>query len=151
MTDMSFQDILNQPLSEIEAPKAAPVGTYLGLIEGQPEFVKLGQNQTDAVNFNIKLMQPMKVDDKQLEEYLNGSALSEMRPIRHRLFLTRDSKYRVKQFLVDHLGIQFDEKKTTLGQAIPEAMGKQVVVELGHQASQDGTQVFNIVKSTAKV
>jgi hypothetical protein len=93
----------------------------------------------------------MKVDDKQLEEYLNGSALSEMRPIRHRLFLTRDSKYRVKQFLVDHLGIHFDEKKTTLGQAIPEAMGKQVVVELGHQASQDGTQVFNIVKSTAKV
>ena len=52
---------------------------------------------------------------------------------------------------LNHLGIEFDESKTTLGQAIPEAMGKQVIIELGHQASQDGTQIFNVVKSTAKV
>jgi hypothetical protein len=149
MTDMSFQEILNQPLSEIEAPKAAPIGTYLGMVDGQPEFVKVGQNQTDAVNFNIKLLQAVKVDDNQLSEYLNGSPLSD-KHIRHRLFLTKDSRYRVKQFLVDHLGIQFDEGKTSLGQAIPEAMGKQVILELGHRSSQDGTQIYNEVKSTAK-
>jgi hypothetical protein len=149
MADMSFQDILNQPLDNIETPKAAPIGTYIGMVDGQPEFVKVGQNQTDAVNFNIKLMSAMKVDDAQLNEYLNGSSLTE-KHIRHRLFLTKDSAYRLKRFLVNDLGIQFGEG-TSLGQAIPEAMGKQFVLELGHQSSQDGQQIFNVVKSTAKV
>jgi len=147
MSDLSFQDILNQPLSEIEAPKAAPVGTYLGLIEGQPEFVKLGQNQTDAVQMNIKPIKAIKVDEKQLSEVLNGAALSDKR-IRHRVFITQDSKHRLKQFLVDHLGISAD---IPVKQGIAEAMGKQLVVELGHQSSTDGTQVFNTVKSTANV
>jgi hypothetical protein len=120
------------------------------MVDGQPEFVKVGQNQTDAVNFNIKLLQAMKVDDDQLDEYLNGSSLSD-KHIRHRLFLTKDAVYRLKKFLVNDLGIEFDEGKTSVGAAIPEAMGKQFVLELGHQSSQDGQQIFNVVKSTAKV
>jgi hypothetical protein len=147
MTDMSFEDILNQPLADIEAPKALPIGTYLGIIDGQPEFVKLGQNQTDAVQMNIKPIKAIKVDEKQLSEVLNGAALSDKR-IRHRVFITQDSKHRLKQFLVDHLGISAD---IPVKQGIAEAMGKQLVVELGHQSSTDGTQVFNTVKSTANV
>lgn len=144
-TSMSFQDILSQTLGEIEAPKAAPVGTYLGMVDGQPEYVKLGQNQTEAVNFNIKLLQAVKVDPNQLDEYLNGSALQD-KHIRHRLFLTKDSSHRIQKFLVNDLGVP---KGISISQGIMEAMGKQVILEVGHQAGNQGDQVFNVVKNTA--
>jgi hypothetical protein len=146
MTDMTFAEILDQPVNEIEAPKALPIGTYIGIIDGQPEFVKLGQNQTDAVQFNIKPLQAVKVDERQLDEVLNGASLSDKK-IQHTVWLTNDSKYRMKQFLVDHLGIP----ESSFRQMIPEAMGKQVVVELAHKNSQDGTRIYNVVKSTAHV
>ena len=147
MSDISFQDILSKPADYIKAPVALPVGTYLALVDGQPEFAKVGQNNTDCVNFNLKPIQPQgDVDQKQLLEALNGQSLQDKK-IRHRLFVTPDSAWRLKQFLAEHLGIPV----TNLGAMIPEAMGKQVMVTLGHQASQDGTQVYQVVKSTAKV
>jgi len=147
MSDMSFEDILNQPLADIQAPKALPIGTYLGIIDGQAEFVKLGQNQTDAVQLNIKPIRAIKVDEKQLAEVLNGADLSDKK-IRHRLFITNDSKHRLKAFFEDHLGLPGG---LTVKQAVAESMGKQVVIELGHQSSADGTQIYNSIKSTANV
>jgi len=147
MADMSFADILNRPADEIEAPKALPVGTYLCIVDGQPEFAKIGKNNTDCVNFNLKPVQPgPDVDQKALQDTLNGQSLSDKK-IRHRLFVTPDSAWRLKQFLNEHLGVPV----TNLGAMIPEAMGRQVMVTLGHQASDDGTQIYQVVKATAKV
>ena len=147
MTEMSFQDILQMPIDEIKEPTALPTGTYLTIVDGQPEFAKVGQNQTDCVVFNLKPLEPMQdVDRKLLAESLNGAPLSDKK-IRHRLFVTNESKHRLKRFLVAHLGLE----GTNFAQMIPEAMGHQVYAKISHQSSQDGTTVYQNVASTAKV
>jgi hypothetical protein len=147
MADISFADILDMPVEEIKEPKALPPGTYLCVVDGQPEYAKVGQNQTDCVNFMLKPLQAQAdVDQKQLAEVLNGAALSDKK-IRYRLFITNESKHRLKKFLADDLGIE----QTNFRQMVPEAMGKQVMAKLTHQASQDGTTVYTQVQSTAKV
>lgn len=141
----SFQDILDQTVNEIERPKPYPIGTYLCLVDGPPEFKKIGQNQTDCIDFNLKIMQPGEtVDPAEIEAA--GGVIGKI--IRHRLFLTDDAKWRLDQFLFEHLDIPFG---TSRKQAIAAAQGHQVYATIGHRPSQDGTQMFAEIKSTAKV
>ncbi len=144
----SFQDVLNKPAADVKPPEPLPPGTYLCLVDGPGEFGKIGKNQTDCINFKLKPMQAQgDVDPGTLQQSLNGASLQD-KTIRHRLFITEESVWRLKQFL-EHLGIE--EGTKSLGEMIPEAQGKQVIVTLGHRASEDGTQVFQEVKGTAKV
>lgn len=149
MSDASFQDILNTPTEDIKPPVALPVGTYLAIVDGQPEFAKIGKNQTDCVNFSLKPVQAQPdVNTDALANSLDGKSLQDKK-IRHRLFITGDSKWRLLQFLHDHLGIEKEGKN--LGQMIPESMGRQVMVVIGHRSAEDGTTVYQEVKSTAHV
>lgn len=151
----NFNDILNRPVEAIEAPKPIPVGTYLALINAQPIFAKIGKNQTDCVNFPIIFQQPQDdVDVAALNESLAradgvSKSLSDVKS-NIRQFLTEDSLWRVKAFLVDHLGIE--ETGKTLGQMIPEAMGRQVLVTVKHRLTDgDNPQVMMDIAGTAKV
>lgn len=144
----NFTEILNKPADKIEAPQPLPVGTYLCIVEGQPEHKQMGKNNTDCFEFTLKPMQPQQdVDQAALVENLKGKSLSE-RKFKHRLFVTEDSLWRLKKFIED-LGIEAGSRG--LGECIPEAMGKQVLAQIGHRSSDDGTQVFMEVKNTAKV
>jgi hypothetical protein len=144
----NFQDILNKPADQIEAPKPLPVGTYVVLVEGQPEHKQMGKNNTDCFEFPLKFLQAgPDVDQQALLENLNGKSLQD-RKLKHRLFVTDDAVWRLKQFL-EHLGIEIGSRG--LGECIPESMGRQVMLTIGHRASDDGQQVFMDVKGTAKV
>ncbi len=148
----NFQDILSKPSASIEAPSALPAGTYLCIIDGQPEFVKVGKNQTDAVKVVLKPVQAQPdVDQEALQKALvvNGavSALQDKK-INQNYFITEAAVWRLKDFL-DNCGV--DEGTKTLGERIPDLMGKQVLISLGHRSSDDGKQVFNEVKGSAKV
>lgn len=144
----SFQDVLNKPAADVKAPSPLPVGTYLCLVDGPGEFGKIGQKQTDCINWKLKPMQAQDdVNQADLATALNGAALQD-KVIRHRSFITEESVWRLKQFL-EHLGIE--EGSKSLGEMIPEAQGKQVLATVGHRTSEDGTQVFQEVKATAKV
>src|SRR6516162_8046687 len=146
MAELSFQDILDMPIEDIKEPKALPPGTYTCIVDGQPEYAKVGQNQTECVNFNLKPLQAgSDVDANLLREVLDGANLQDKK-IRHRIFLTDDSKHRAKKFLLNDLGLP----PSSIRQMVQEAMGKQVLVKLVHQASQDGTTVYHTVNSTAK-
>jgi hypothetical protein len=148
MTDPNFQDILDMQVVDIKDPTLLPVGGYVCLVTRQPEFANVGVNNTACVDFNLVPQQAHEdVDQNLLAQALNGAALN-TKTIRHRMFVTKDSAYRLKRFLTDDLGIE----QTTLRQMISEAMGKQVLVQLRHQASKDGTgRVFINVNKTSKV
>lgn len=149
MSDPSFEDILNTPAEDAKPPVALPVGTYLGIVDGQPEFRKIGQKQTDCVNFSIKPIQAQEdVDKDKLSEALNGKSLQDKK-IYHRLFITEDAKWRLVKFLHNDCGI--DKEGKNIKQMIPEAMGRQVMVVIGHRAADDGSTVYQEVKSTAHV
>jgi hypothetical protein len=142
----NFMDILNQPADDIKVPQALPTGTYLCIIDGQPEITKVGKKETDAVIFSFKPVQPTEdVDQQALQTALDGSALADKK-IRYTMWGTPDAAYRIKNFLVDHLGIP----STSLGQMIPQAMGKQVLVNIGHRTDGNPPQIYMDVKSTAK-
>lgn len=144
----NFQDILNQKAADVEAPVPLPIGTYLGVVDGLPEFSKIGTKQTDCVNFKCKLMQAQPdVDQAQMLEALKGKALSD-RYLTVRQFITEDAKWRLRKFLED-CGLELGTK--SLGELIPEAAGRQVLLSVGHRPSEDGTQIFMDVKGTAKV
>jgi hypothetical protein len=152
MNDISFEAILDTASENIKPPAALPVGTYLCTVEDSPNpptFNKVGQKQTDVVDFTLRPQQPqLDVNTDALAEVLNGGRLADKK-IRHRLFITPSSAWRLNQFLVDHLGI--DNEGKSLRQLISESPGRQVLVVIGHRSSTDGTQVFQEVKATAHV
>jgi hypothetical protein len=149
MVEMSFQDILHRPIEEIRDPVPLPVGKYLCIVDGQYKFEKAGTKETDCVDFNLQPIQVVDgVDQDQLAAALNGEALRDKR-IRHRMFITPDSAYRLKRFLIDDLGIA----PTTLWQMLSETPGKEVIVKITHQPSKNknSTTVYANVESTEKV
>lgn len=145
-----FTDVLKVQSEAVKPPQALPAGTYLGIVDGQPEFERLGAKQSRCVTFSLKFMQAQPdVNATALMEALDGKSLPD-RKIRHRIFIPEDNNpWRVNQFLVNHLGI--DNKGKDILQMIPEAMGRQVMITLGHRSSDDGTQIFNEIKGTAHV
>lgn len=143
----NFQDILNKPMTEIDRPAPLPVGTYLCLVDGQGELAKIGKNNVDCINFKLKPVQAQNdVDQQALYEMLKGAGLSE-KSIRFRLFLTEESAWRAKEFL-ENLGLP---EGLSLREGFAQAPGKQVLVQIGHNASEDGKNVYMEVKGTAKV
>jgi hypothetical protein len=146
MTD--FQDILNKPVGDIERPKPYPVGSYIALVEGLPKFEKVGENQTACADFTLRFISANEdVDKLALMEagQINGKT------IRHRVFLTEDSVWRAKKFLVDDLGIDDEGGKKTLTQLMNEAPGRQVMITVRHRPAKDGSVVYSEISQTAKV
>ena len=142
----NFTDILNKRADEIERPKPLPVGTYLGMVQGAPEFGNIGKENTAVANFTIRLLQAN--DDVDREALANVGGL-DGKTVRHRFFLTDAAMYRLKEFLVNDL--QIEEGTSTLGQLVSEAAGRQVYLTIKHRPSQDGSQIYHEVGSTAKV
>lgn len=139
----SFQDILNKKADEVEKPKPLPPGTYLGVVSGLPEFGEIGQNKTPVANLKIKLLSAGEDVDQDALKEINGWQGKE---IRHRLFLTEDAAWRVKQFLEEHLGL--DGAGKSLGELFNDAPGQQVKFVLKHKPSQDGQSIYAEIDRT---
>jgi len=141
----SFEDILNKPASDIKAPPAYPVGTYHCLVDGPPTPGKSSQKQTDFLQFKFKILSPMQdVDAEQAaEQQIVGKLISAD------FYITEAAVWRLKDLLVEHLGIE--EGSKSLREIVAEAPGKQVLVKLRHELSQDGKREFHRLDSTAHV
>jgi len=141
----SFEEILNKPGSEIKPPPAYPVGTYHCLVDGPPEAGKSSQKGTDFLRFKFKILSPQKDVDAQqaAESQVVGKTVNQ-----EYYFPADSDPWRLVELLHDHLGI---ENSIPLKEMIAQAPGKQVLVTLKHEASQDGKRVFHRVHSTAHV
>lgn len=143
----SLTDVLNKRARDIDAPKALPPGTYLGIVDGNFTEVQSQEKRTPGAQFMIRLLQPINVsDDKALAEA--GGCVG--KTVRHTLYVTENSEFFLKSFLVDHLGI--DEGDKTIAELLSEAPGKQVGVVLRNTLSK-GTEprLIHIVEGTVKV
>jgi hypothetical protein len=139
-----FSAILDKPFDEIDRPKPLPVGTYVCIVQGQPRFDKSARKGTDFVEFTLKPLAAL--DDVDADDLEAAGGIAE-KTIRHTFYLTEDAIYRLKEFLLDHLGIEADNASD----AIPLTPGRQVLVSIKHQASDDGTRVYANVAKTAPV
>ena len=140
----SFEEILNMPSADIKPPQAYPVGTYHCLVDGPGVPGKSSQKQTDQLTFKFKILAPMKD--------VNAEAAAEQQVVGKTItsdyYITDTAVWRTKE-LCDHAGIP--EEKMSLKERIAQLPGKQVLVTLRHENSQDGKRVYHRVASTAHV
>lgn len=141
----NFGSILDKQSTDIERPKPLPVGAYICVVKGLPRFDKSSKKQTEFVEF---LLQPLATQDDVDQDDLAEMGGFTNKTIRATYYLTEDAIWRLKKFLVD-LGI--DEEDKSLRQMISEAPGRQIIVGLRHEASDDGESVFAKLSSTAAV
>lgn len=146
----NFQDILQKKASEIKPPPAYPVGTYHCLVDGPPAQEESSQKKTPCRTYKFKIIAPMgdvnateAAEQQIVGKMISGQAAGAA------FYLTEDAVWRYKEFLTEHLGIEEGEK--SLLELEAEAPGKQVLVKLRHEISQDGKRVFHRIDSTAHV
>jgi hypothetical protein len=147
----SFENILSMPVAEVKVPVPLPPGQYLAMIDGQPAFAQKGKNKTDCVVFPVQLLQALDQSpafQQSLVDVLKGKLLTQV-SLDYTLWVTPDAAFRLKTFLLDHLGIEAG----TLKEAIAYAPGKQLIVTIGHYTTtRDGEmpRVGMEIKSTSK-
>ncbi len=141
----NFEDILNKPASEIKPPEALPVGTYHAMIDGPPEPGKSSKKQTDFLKFKFKILKAMEDVDQvaAMEQQVQGKTVTQD------YYIVDSSVWRLKELLVDHLGIE--EGTKSLREMLAEVPGQQVLVKLKHDISDDGKRKYHRVDSTAHV
>ena len=147
----SFEEILNRKASDIKPPKAYPVGTYHCLVDGPLTPGKSSQKQTDFLQAKFKILSPQ--GDVDAAAAAEGQVVG--KTITNDYYITDTAVWRLKELLVEHLGIEPGEEGTAsekgLKEMVAEAPGTQVLVKLKHELSQDGKRVFHRVESTAHV
>jgi Protein of unknown function (DUF669). len=147
----NFEEILKKKSSEVNRPQAYPVGTYHCLVDGPFEPGKSSQKGTPYLRVRFKILAPWKgVDPKEAaEQQIVGKIIT------NDYYITDDSVYRLFDMCKDALGIEIGEEGTPtekpLEEVIAEAPGKQVLVTLKHELSQDGKRKFHRLESTEHV
>lgn len=151
----NFNDILNKKSSDIKPPPAYPVGTYHCLVDGPPLQEESSQKKTPCRTYKYKILSPQgDVDQVAATEQQIVGKLIQGQMSGTSFYLTEAAENMYKEFLVNTLGIDPKEgtpEEKTLLQMEAEAPGKQLLVKLKHEISQDGKRVFHRVESTAHV
>ncbi len=141
-----FSSILSKAPSDVEKPKPLPVGSYVVVVRGQPKFDKSTKKQTPYVEFTYGIMAPGEdVDSDDLKAY---GPLAD-KTMRDTYYLTENSLWRLKEML-SNCGLDEDDYET-MQEMVEATPGKQLMINIKHEASQDGTAVFANVGSTAPV
>lgn len=144
MANQDFSSILSKAPSDVERPKPLPVGTYTCVVRGQPQFDKSSKKQTPYVKFTYGILSAGDdVDPDELKAY---------GPIRDKTlddtyYLTENSLWRLKEMLTS-AGLEEGEYET-MQEMVEATPGKQLLIQIKHEASQDGQAVFAKVGSTA--
>ena len=132
----NFSSILDMKTDDIKFPKL-PVGTYVGVVKGLPEFGASSQKGTQYVRFQIELVdagEDVEADD--LEEF--GNVAGTTLPI---TFYYADASGQALEFgttrlrkFVEDCGV---EGATNLRQGIDQCPGQTVLVKVKHSMNQD--------------
>jgi hypothetical protein len=149
----SFASILDTPSSDIERPKPMPVGQYVVIVQGQYREDKSSKKQTPFVEFVLKFIQPLDtVDEDALDAWLTAKDGTKKnladQSIKNTYYLTDSAMWRLTDFL-DHCGA--GDEDMTVRQRLSETPGKELVITIKHEASDDGSSVFARVGNTAAV
>lgn len=126
-----FSSLLAKPTADIKQPKPLPEGSYSGIIT-KKEYREVDtpkdttQPKKPVCSFSIRLDAALDdVDEADLNEALDGEALSQknMRP--YDMWLTNDAQYRVVE-----LGATMGLTADTLGELIESMVNQPVIVSL---------------------
>jgi hypothetical protein len=148
----AFSDVLKKKPSDIEAPKPLPPGVYAAVVDGPFIEVESKEKKTPGAQFSFKLIQPLK--DVDLDALAQAGGCTG-KVVKHAFYVTEASEFRLKKFLVDHLGIDPGEgaNEKDIGQMLSEAPGRQLAVIIKHkvQTSDGEARISYFVDGTGKL
>lgn len=130
---IDFSSLLAKPTDEIKKPKPLPEGSYSGLTtQYKYETAKTPNDRENpekpVVRMQVKLNEAMAdVDAADLNDALQGEALSSKQALNYDFWLTPDAQYRVLE-CAQSMGIDTEGK--TLGEVIPAMMNQPVTVTI---------------------
>lgn len=141
----NLNNILNKSFGETKFAKL-PVGSYVAVVLGMPEYKTSPKKGTPYAEYRIKLFEAMEdVDTDELEEF--GSIADKEMPLAF-YYGTEGGTRRLQAFL-ENCGIDTSGSET-MQQLMEEAGGKTVIVQIKHTPSQDGMSVYAQIDGTAK-
>lgn len=150
MTEANFSDLLKDNIDDIEAPTPAPAGSYNAIVTGH-EFGESQNNKTPYCRMLIKPLEPLAdVDEDQFKEFQENDrgGWDDDYRFKQDFWLTPDAKFRLKNFLIDALGLEGSGR--TLEDLIPESVSQSLTITLKHNPSKDGAVTYaNIVSMGA--
>lgn len=129
-----FASLLSAPVDSFERPPLMPKGTYRGTLI-KHEFGKSKNKGTPYVEFTARVDDAgPDINSADLKGVrLDGKTFSES------FYLTPDAMYRLKEFL-QSLGIKTEGR--SVGEAIPDTAGGQVLMFVDHAPSQRNKDEF---------
>ncbi len=145
MAGPNFGSVLDKPTDSIERPKPIPQGTYTLAVQGMPRFDKSTKKQTEYVEFTCKILQAG--DDVDADELKEMGGISD-KTLKHTFYLTENSIYRLKEFLLDDLKL---DEEDTLRPMIEKAVGAQFLAQIKHTPSDDGKSVYSNIATTGPI
>lgn len=141
MNAPNFTSILSAAPTEVNRPKALPVGSYVTVLQGLPRQDLSSQKKTPFYEFTHKFLSAGDdVDQEALEEALT-SPDGNMRNLqdvtmKQSFYLTENAIWRLDEFF-EHCGFELDGSQSR--QAMAEATpGTQVGIYIRHVPTQDG-------------
>ena len=148
----SFEEILRRPSKEVKPPQPLPAGTYHCLVDGPPAQEESSQKKTPCRVYRFKILAPMEdVNAKEAAEHqVVGKTITGQAAFAA-FYITEEMVWRYLDFLENHLGIENPGKEKSAEELEAEAPGRQVLVKIKHDISQDGKRVYHRVESTAHV
>lgn len=127
---MSYKDLLKARPADIIPPKPIPPGPFKVRIASH-EFSTAGKKNTECVNFSLRLLEPGDEVDLDLLEAAKDD-LAKAKPT-HRIFITEDSLWVLKDFLTNVLKIP---EADSLEEMMPQTTGKEFIAIFTQQPSE---------------
>ena len=138
---MSYKDLLKARPADIKAPEPIPPGPFKVKVASF-EFGTFGKKNTECVNFSLRLQEPGDEVDPDLLEAAKDD-LAKAKPT-HRIYLTEDSLWVLKNFLVDTLGIP---EADSLEEMMAQTIGKEFIAIFTQQpATNDPKRMVSFIE-----
>jgi len=145
----NFQDILNRPSEEIKPMPTLPMGSYHTIVVGLPEQGESSKKKTPFLKFTHKIIAALDdVDPDAINEFQADGETISGQEVDNTFYITDKSANMLKEFLIN-CGVDLAGK--SLAEGLDDVPNSEVIINIKHEASDDGKRVFSKVGSTARV
>lgn len=134
-----FKKLLSVQATTVEKPKPLPVGTYDAVITGH-KFDESREKKTPYCRVTFRPVAPCGDVDGEAFEAFGGHANLSKKELFVDYWLTDEALFRFRQLFEEVLKLPVDGK--TFDELAPQMDGQSVKVEIVHNPSQDGQQIY---------
>jgi len=146
----NFTDVLNINLDDIQKPAILPAGTYLAMIEGEPQRKTVGKDDRPVASIRVKIIAPGEdIHPSDIAELPDGVA---GRTLFYTLWLSGEDMSKVKWDIkntLENIGVDISGK--SIAQALGEVAGKQCYVTVTRRVNRESGDFVNDVRSFARL